>query len=77
MVTAGTGSGGRWLRGSFHGHCDENSACASVPLTESVDRYRAAGCRILITATHGAITMRSDGSGVQIESTLAESPILD
>lgn len=47
------------------------------PHLDVTDRYRAAGCRILITATHGAITMRSDGSGVQIESTLAESPILD
>jgi competence protein ComEC len=47
------------------------------PHLDVTDRYRAAGCRILITATHGAITMRSDGSGVQIESILAESPILD
>ena len=45
------------------------------PHLEVTDRYRAAGCRILITATHGAITMRSDGTGVQIESTIAASPI--
>ena len=30
------GADGRWLRGSFHGHCDENSPCASVPLAEGV-----------------------------------------
>ena len=42
------------------------------PHPEVTDRYRAAGCRILITATHGAITMRSDGAGVQIESTIAD-----
>ena len=51
------------------------------PHLEVTDRYRAAGCRIFVTATHGAITMRSDGTGVQTESFIAnpsipKSPIL-
>lgn len=45
------------------------------PHPEVIDRYRAAGCRILITATHGAITMRSDGTGVQIEPYIANPSI--
>ena len=32
-----------WLRGSFHGHSSEYSACASVPLAESVHRYSEVG----------------------------------
>jgi len=45
------------------------------PHSEVTDRYRAAGCRIFVTATHGAITMRSDGTGVQIESHIANPSI--
>ncbi|MBC2713545.1 MAG: DNA internalization-related competence protein ComEC/Rec2 [Desulfosarcina sp.] len=36
------------------------------PHVEVTDRYRAAGCRILCTGTHGAISMRSDGKNVHI-----------
>jgi competence protein ComEC len=38
------------------------------PHAEVTDRYRAAGCRILCTCSHGAVSMRSDGSDVQIET---------
>ncbi len=34
------------------------------PHAEVTDRYRAAGCRILCTAFHGAISMRSDSQAV-------------
>jgi len=46
------------------------------PHIEVTDRYRAAGCRIFVTGTHGAIAMRSDGTGVQIESFIADPSIL-
>jgi len=45
------------------------------PHIEVTDRYRAAGCRLFVTATHGAITMRSDGTEVQIESFIANPSI--
>jgi len=38
------------------------------PHDEVTDRYRAAGCRILSTGTHGAISMRSDGKSVHVRS---------
>jgi competence protein ComEC len=38
------------------------------PHSEVTDRYRAAGSQILCTGTHGAISMRSDGKTVYIES---------
>ena len=41
------------------------------PHAEVVARYRAAGCQILCTGTHGAISMRSDGVTVQV-STFAD-----
>lgn len=34
------------------------------PHAEVMDRYRAAGCRILCTAVHGAISLRSDSQAV-------------
>ena len=43
------------------------------PHAEVLDRYRAAGSRILTTAAQGAITIHSDGTRVQIESFLANS----
>jgi competence protein ComEC len=38
------------------------------PHSEVTDRYRAAGCRILCTGTHGAISMRSNGKDVEVKS---------
>ncbi len=37
------------------------------PHAEVTNRYRAAGSRILVTGTHGAISMRSDGKMVRFE----------
>ncbi len=38
------------------------------PHAEVTDRYRARGCRILCTGSHGAISMRADGKTVHLES---------
>lgn len=38
------------------------------PHGEVTDRYRKAGCKILCTGTHGAISMRSDGKTVHVET---------
>jgi competence protein ComEC len=37
------------------------------PHTEVTDRYRAAGCRVLCTGIHGAVSMRSDGKTVHVK----------
>ncbi len=50
---AGTGT---WVRGSFHGHCDENSRCASVPLAVSVRDYHALGAGFVTLTDHDLIT---------------------
>jgi competence protein ComEC len=42
------------------------------PHAEVTDRYRQAGCRILCTATRGAISVRSDGKTVQVRSVVDE-----
>ncbi|NKB69204.1 MAG: hypothetical protein GKR89_19215 [Candidatus Latescibacteria bacterium] len=47
---------GQWLRGSFHGHCDENSACASVPLSQSVQWYSDVGAGFVTLTDHDFIT---------------------
>lgn len=47
---------GTWLRGSFHGHCDENSRCASVPLADSVAQYEAVGAGFVTLTDHDIIT---------------------
>ena len=49
-------AGGRWVRGSFHGHCDENSACASVPLEQSVQWYSDVGAGFVTLTDHDFIT---------------------
>jgi competence protein ComEC len=36
------------------------------PHAEVMDRYHAAGSRILCTGTHGAISMRSDGKTIHV-----------
>jgi hypothetical protein len=47
---------GTWLRGSFHGHCDENSRCASVPLAESVRQYSDVGAGFVALTDHDIVT---------------------
>ena len=45
-----------WIRGSFHGHCDENSRCGSVPLADSVRDYHALGAGFVTLTDHDIIT---------------------
>jgi hypothetical protein len=45
-----------WLRGSFHGHSSEYSACASVPLAESVHRYSEVGAGFFSLTDHDHVT---------------------
>ena len=47
---------GTWIRGSFHGHCDEHSACASVPLADSVRRYSEIGAGFVALTDHDHVT---------------------
>lgn len=47
---------GQWIRGSFHGHCSEHSACASVPLAESVSRYSEVGAGFVALTDHDVVT---------------------
>ena len=47
---------GAWVRGSFHGHCSENSRCASVPLADSVRWYSAAGAAFVTLTDHDTVT---------------------
>ena len=47
---------GRWVRGSFHGHCQENSGCSSVPLAESVRRYHDVGASFIGVTDHDRVT---------------------
>ena len=47
---------GQWIRGSFHGHCSEHSACASVPLAESVRRYSEVGAGFVALTDHDVVT---------------------
>jgi competence protein ComEC len=48
------------------------------PHAEVTDRYRAAGCRILCTAVHGAISLRSDSQAVVARPFVdVEWPVLD
>ena len=47
---------GQWIRGNFHGHCSENSGCASVPLAEGVRRYRDIGTRFMAVTDHDCVT---------------------
>ena len=46
---------GTWVRGSFHGHCSENSGCSSVPLAEGVRRYHQVADFVTLT-DHNFIT---------------------
>jgi hypothetical protein len=47
---------GNWLRGSFHGHCSENSSCGRVPLAESVRMYHEVGVGFVTLTDHDVIT---------------------
>ena len=47
---------GEWIRGSFHGHCSENSACSSVPLALSVGQYAALGVGFVTLTDHDIVT---------------------
>lgn len=56
MVNPYAGLTGQWVRGSFHGHCSENSSCASVPLAESVRRYHEVGAGFVTLTDHDVVT---------------------
>jgi hypothetical protein len=47
---------GQWIRGSFHGHCTENSACSSVPLADSVRQYAELGVGFVTLTDHDTVT---------------------
>ena len=47
---------GKWVRGSFHGHCSENSACSSVPLADSVKKYADLGVGFVTLTDHDTVT---------------------
>ena len=47
---------GMWVRGSFHGHCTENSRCSSVPLADSVRMYHEVGAGFVALTDHDCIT---------------------
>lgn len=51
---------GTWIRGSFHGHCSENSSCSSVPLAESVRRYHEIGAGFVTLTDHDVVTDLSE-----------------
>jgi hypothetical protein len=55
---------GHWIRGSFHGHCSENSACATVPLAVSVRQYAELGVGFVTLTDHDTVT---DLSGMRRE----------
>ena len=50
------GEGGRWVRGSLHGHCAENSPCGSVPLADGARMYHEIGVDFLAVTDHGVVT---------------------
>ena len=47
---------GKWIRGSFHGHCSENSTCSSVPLAQSVRLYHDIGVGFVTLTDHDVVT---------------------
>ncbi len=51
---------GQWIRGSFHGHCSEHSACASVPLEEGVKLYWEVGAGFVALTDHDMVTDLSE-----------------
>lgn len=63
---------GRWIRGSFHGHCTENSACSSVPLSESVRRYCDLGVGFVTLTDHDVVTDLAEMRGRYPDQTFLE-----
>ena len=61
---------GQWLRGSFPGHCDENSRCGSVPLADSVRDYHAIGVWLAETFPPQTIVALNAAGIVPYESRL-------
>ena len=51
---------GQWVRGNFHGHCSEHSACASVPLADGVGKYRKIGAHFMAVTDHDVVTDLSE-----------------
>ena len=68
---------GTWIRGSFHGHCSENSACSSVPLALSVGQYAALGVGFVTLTDHDIVTdlaaVLNGGMGVSPSSNINPS----
>ena len=56
-----TAAPGGWYRGSFHGHCSQNSGCASVPLRDSVAWYAGHGADFVALTDHDRVTPLRDG----------------
>lgn len=50
------GKQGEWVRANLHGHCDENSPCASVPLRQGAQMYHEIGTRVMAVTDHDAVT---------------------
>ena len=51
---------GTWIRGSFHGHCSENSSCGRIPLAEGVQMYHEVGAGFVTLTDHDYITDLTD-----------------
>lgn len=51
---------GVWVRANFHGHCKENSACASIPLMEGARMYRSIGADVMTLTDHDVVTDLSE-----------------
>jgi hypothetical protein len=56
LVHPYTGAPGGWYRGSFHGHCSQNSGCASVPLRDSAAWYAGHGADFVALTDHDRVT---------------------
>jgi hypothetical protein len=56
LINPLAGTNGTWLRGSFHGHCNEHSACASVPLADSLRQYEQVGAGFYTLTDHDHVT---------------------
>jgi len=56
LINQLAGTNDTWLRGSFHGHSDEHSACASVPLADSLRQYEQVGAGFYTLTDHDHVT---------------------
>jgi len=50
---------GIWTRGSFHGHCSENSRCSGTALADSVSWYNELGVGFITLTDHDHVTVLS------------------